>query len=157
MSNETQRQGEADGASTATPAMDARMKTAIVAVLVFGAICTVFAGLGWGFRPAISAGIGGLLASSNLYALARILGALLAPMEHADPVEGAPTAASRRASVAGWAFLAVAKMTVLFGGIWLLMLRGYVEALPLLVGYGSLPLGIAVGAVVSDRTGPSRS
>ncbi len=140
-----------------TPQLDPRLKTALSAVLVFGAICTLFAALGWGLHPALSTAMGAGLAASNLYALARIFSALLGPMEHAEPTEGAPTPAAHRASVAAWAFLAVAKMAVLFGGIWLLMVRGYVDALPLLVGYGSLPLGIAVGAVVSDRTAPGRS
>ena len=148
-----------DGAkeTTEAPQLDPRLKTAIASVITFGAIATAFAALGWGLHPALSTATGAGLAASNLYALARILRALLAPMEHAEPVAGEPTPAARRGSVAGWAFLAVAKMSVLFGGIWLLMVRGYVDAIPLLVGYGSLPLGIAVGAVVSDRTAPGRS
>jgi hypothetical protein len=48
-------------------------------------------------------------------------------------------------------------MTLLFGGMWLLMTRGHVQALPLLIGYGCLPVGIAVGSIVSDRTHPGAS
>jgi hypothetical protein len=146
--------------SSEASTMDARLRTAIGTVLAFGAVATLFAGLGWGVPSAFSAGVGAALASSNLYALARILQALLAPLADAAPAtpgEAAQTPASRRASIVGWAFLAMVKMTILFGGIWLLMARGYVEAIPLLVGYGSLPLGIAAGAIVSDRTGAARS
>lgn len=124
--------------------MDARLSLSLWVVGSLGVIVTAFAGLGWGARAMGSVASGAVLAAANLYALARILGALLSG-------PGPSGAARRGGSVAGWALLALVKMSVLFGGIWLLMTRGYVDALPLVVGYGSLPVGIAVAAVMADR------
>jgi uncharacterized membrane protein len=39
--------------------------------------------------------------------------------------------------------------------VWLLMRYGLVSPVPLLVGFGALPIGIAIGSVVSDRGAPS--
>ena len=43
------------------------------------------------------------------------------------------------------------KMAILFGGIWLLLMWGVVTVVPLVAGYMTLPLGIAIGSLVSDR------
>ena len=43
---------------------------------------------------------------------------------------------------------------ILCTGMWLLMTRHLVAPIELFVGYASLPIGIAIGAVVSDKTDP---
>jgi hypothetical protein len=53
-----------------------------------------------------------------------------------------------------WGIFAVVKMLVLFGGMWLLMTNGLVAPIPLVVGYGALPIGIAIGSLVSDKAAP---
>ncbi|MCA9586520.1 MAG: hypothetical protein KC657_14280, partial [Myxococcales bacterium] len=54
--------------------------------------------------------------------------------------------AGRRGGLA-WGLLAVVKIVVLFGGMWLLLTRGWVDPIALLVGYGALPLGISAGTL----------
>ena len=46
-----------------------------------------------------------------------------------------------------WAVLAVVKMLLLFGGIWLLLTTGKVAPIGLVVGYGVLPLGMVAAAL----------
>ncbi len=120
-----------------------RIRTALRAVAVCGAVMSVGALPLFGVRAAISVALGAALATANLWALARILSALLPATS-----EGA-----RAQSKAGWALLAALKMIGLFVVVWLMLRSGAVSALAMLVGYGSLPIGIAIGSLVSDRTG----
>jgi predicted lipid-binding transport protein (Tim44 family) len=79
----------------------------------------------------------------------------------ADPsAEAAPPVDHRaegRRGGAAWGGFALLKIIVLFGGIWILLTRGWVDPIPLVVGYGVLPLGIAASSVLSSlaprRTG----
>jgi hypothetical protein len=45
-------------------------------------------------------------------------------------------------------------MLALLALAWLLMRHGIVSPLPMLIGFGALPIGIAIGSLVSDRTPP---
>ena len=59
---------------------------------------------------------------------------------------------------AAWGAFALVKIIVLFGGIWVLLTRGWVDPMPLVVGYGVLPLGItASGLFGSLAPRPRRS
>jgi hypothetical protein len=79
----------------------------------------------------------------------------------ADPsAEASPPIDHRaegRRGGAAWGGFALLKILVLFGGIWILLTRGWVDPIPLVVGYGVLPLGIAASSVLSSlaprRTG----
>jgi hypothetical protein len=126
--------------SEATRALDPRTRTAIVGVAAFGALFVIGAGCGWGLRAAISVAVGVLIAVANLYGLARILGALLGARAGEDPNAGI------------WGVLAVVKVVGLFGGVWLLMTSHLVDPVGLVVGWGSLPIGIAIASLVSDKT-----
>jgi hypothetical protein len=126
--------------SEATRALDPRTRTAIVGVAAFGALFVIGAGCGWGLRAAISVAVGVLIAVANLYGLARILGALLGARAGEDPNAGI------------WGVLAVVKVVGLFGGVWLLMTSHVVDPVGLVVGWGSLPVGIAIASLVSDKT-----
>jgi len=125
----------------AEPAMSPRIRVAIGAVAVFGALFTAVAGTVWGARGAISAALGAAIAASNLWVLARIVGATARPD------------ASKSAAV--WGLLALVKMLALFVIVWLLVRWGVAQPLPLVLGYGALPIGIAVGSVVADRREPA--
>ncbi len=103
----------------------------------------VTAALVWGARLALSVGAGAAIAASNLYVLSKIVGAMMG---------GAVAGESRGVGAGTWGLLAMVKMVVLFGGIWLVMTKGLVDPLGLVVGYGSLPIGIAIGSIVSDKT-----
>ena len=126
--------------SEATRALDPRTRTAIVGVAAFGALFVIGAGCGWSLRAAISVAVGVLIAVANLYGLARILGALLGARAGEDPNAGI------------WGVLAVVKVVGLFGGVWLLMTSHVVDPVGLVVGWGSLPVGIAIASLVSDKT-----
>jgi hypothetical protein len=117
---------------------DARLVTAMVGVASLGALMAVTAEVTWGTRMALSVGTGAAIAASNLYVLSRIVGAM---------VKGG-------AGAGAWGVIAFVKMLGLFGGIWLLMTKGLVDPMGLLVGYGSLPIGIAIGSLVSDKVSP---
>lgn len=114
---------------------DPRFVTAIVAVGSLGALMAATAAFTWGARMAASVGTGSVIATSNLYVLSRIVGAM---------VKGGSGGGA-------WGVIALVKMLVLFGGIWLLMTHGLVDPIGLVVGYGALPIGIAIGSLVSDK------
>lgn len=121
--------------------LDGRMRTSIAAVALVGLGFALVALVVFGVSIAFSVAVGGAIAAGNLWALARIIAALLP-----DDAQSA-----RSQSKAGWALLAVLKMFGLVVAVWLLMRHGVVSPLPMMVGFGSLPIGIAIGSLVSDR------
>ena len=133
------------GRTDAPPArFDARLRTSLRAVVVAGAALAVVALAFAGVTAGLSVLVGAALAAGNLWLLARIVAELL-PNDR----EGAE-AQSR----AGWALVAVLKMFGLVAIAWLLMRHGIVSPMPMLVGFGALPIGIAIGSLVSDRNAP---
>jgi hypothetical protein len=123
------------------------MRVSIVAVAATGAALSVAALLFFGLGTAVSVALGGAIATGNLWALARIIAALLPSDEHGAQAQ----------SRAGWALVAVLKMLGLVTVVWLLMRHGVVSPLPMVVGFGALPMGIAIGSLVSDRSAPAES
>ncbi len=121
--------------------LDPRMRASLAGVAVSGGALAlgglVLAGPGAAFSIAVGAG----LALGNLWALARIVVALL-PEEPESSSGG----------LAGWALLGALKMFALMGAVWLLMRHGIVSPIPMVIGFGALPMGIAMGALVSDRS-----
>lgn len=127
--------------------MDARLRAALITVVVSASLFTGVAAFAWSLRAAASVAVGGAIATANLYVLARIVASLM------------PGEDGREASVSGgtraWGVLALFKMIALFGGVWMLMSHRLVDPMPMLVGFGALPIGIAIGSIVSDRTAKS--
>ena len=123
---------------------DARLRTSIRAVAVAGAALVLFALALAGPGAAVSVAAGAALAAGNLWLLARIVSSLL-------PGDRVGAEAQSRA---GWALVAVLKMFGLLALAWLLMRHGIVSPLPMLIGFGALPIGIAIGSLVSDRSQP---
>ncbi len=119
---------------------DDRLVRTFLTVAVVGALLTLAEAFASSGRAGLSAAMGSVTAISNLYVLSRIVRTVAVPT--ADP------------SNAGfaWGVLALGKIMVLFGGLWFLMTHHLVDPIPLVVGYGALPIGIAIGAVVSDKT-----
>jgi hypothetical protein len=66
-----------------------------------------------------------------------------------DKTAAEHAAAGKRGGVA-WGVFAVLKMILLFGSVAILLTRGWVDPMPLVVGYGVLPLGIALGSLWSN-------
>jgi hypothetical protein len=120
------------------------MRTSIRAVSWTGAAMALVALAFAGVAAAFSVAAGAALAAGNLWLLARIVAELL-------PSDG-PGAESQ--SRGGWALVAVLKMFGLLAAAWLLMRHGIVSPLAMLVGFGALPIGIAIGSLVSDRSAP---
>jgi ATP synthase I chain len=121
------------------------MRRILGAVAVAGAGLAACALVVSGPWSAFSVAAGAAIATANLWVLARIVRALL-PTD----AEGA-----RAQSRAGWALVAMLKMVGLFGVVWLLIRHGLVSPMSLVVGLGALPIGIAIGSLVSDRSAPT--
>jgi hypothetical protein len=119
------------------------MRTSIVAVAVSAAAFTALALAFASDKAAISVACGGALAAANLWALARVVSALLP--------DSRPGAESQ--SRGAWSLVAAVKMVGVIAVAWLLMRRGVAAPLPMLIGFGALPIGIAIGSLVSDRSG----
>jgi hypothetical protein len=122
--------------------MDRRLRTTFVTVGACAALLTLGGAFAFGSRGAVSVALGGLVALSNLFVFARIVASVAVPM-----------AAPPRHAQLLWTVLALPKTMLLFGGVWFLVTRHLVDPIHLVVGYGCLPIGIAIGAVVSDKTG----
>jgi hypothetical protein len=102
-----------------------------------------------------SVAVGAMLATANLWVLARVVEAMLPGREEGvggeregdagEPEK--PAGAARQA----WRAVGTVKTVTLLGVATLLMVGGVAAPLPLMVGLCSLPIGIAIGALVSNR------
>jgi hypothetical protein len=136
--------------------LDAQLRVSLAAVAVSGAALAAASVPFFGLSAALSVAVGAGLATANLWALARIVAALLPDESRASTDGGAGTPAPDQApnQTVLWAFLGLLKMFALFGVVWLLMRHGFVSGLGLVVGFGALPIGIAIGSLVSHRGAP---
>lgn len=101
---------------------------ALWAVAVVGALLTVSSPLLFGAAGVVSTGVGAALATSNLWLVARTVRAFLNP----------------RGSRPSWGLLAVIKLGAMFLLLSAAVQRGWLEVLPLGLGYAALPLGIVL-------------
>jgi hypothetical protein len=123
--------------------LDTRLRASLAAVALCGIPLTLGAWVLLGPRAAFSVATGAAIAAGNLWALARIVTALLA----GNGDQALPSSAG------AWSLLALLKMFGLFAIVWLLMRFAAVSPMAMLVGFGALPMGIAIGSLVSDRGG----
>lgn len=114
---------------------DASMARAMWAVALVGLATTVAGGLLGGALAARSVALGAAVAAANLWVITVVVRGMLGGKKSRVP----------------WPLIAVLKMTVLFGGLYLFLKSGWVDLLPLLAGYGALPLGIVAGQVGAPR------
>jgi hypothetical protein len=119
------------------------MRTTIASVAAVGMAFSLMALVIFGATTAFSVAVGSVIATANLWALARIIRALMP--------DDAKIARSQ--NKAAWGIVAIVKMLGLVAGVWLLMRHGIVSPLAAMVGFGALPIGIAIGSLVSDRSG----
>jgi hypothetical protein len=117
------------------------MRTALTSVAVAGAGLAAAAAALFGPREGLSVAAGASLAAANLWALARVVSSLL-------PDEGQGAAAQNRGA---WGLVAGLKTAGLLVAAWLLLRYRVAAPLPMLVGFCSLPIGIAIGSLMSDR------
>ena len=143
-------------------------KTATIAAAALGVLFSVLALVFFSGRAAASVVIGATIAVANLVMLRAIIRAILRPPEEEEVAENAekpeqvekPThaeskAEGRRGGTA-WGIFAVIKIIVLFGGVGLLLTKGLVDPIPLVVGYGVLPLGITASALFDSLAPKAR-
>ncbi len=114
----------------------------VIAVLIAGCVLSLSLIAFLGARASLSCAMGAALAAGNLWAWARIVSALL------PDDSGAAQSQSRIA----WIFVAGLKILAWLAIAWLLMRHGLVAVAPMMVGLLSLPIGIAIGSLVSDRS-----
>jgi hypothetical protein len=136
------RNAEPDGAGARSgkPGASARLRATMIAIAVAACAFSAVAAYAFSWRTALSVAIGGGIALANLWVLTRIVSSLM-PAENEAPRSDAKSA---------WGIMAALKLVFLFGGIWLLMTKHLVDPMALLVGFGALPIGIAIGTIVRD-------
>ena len=118
----------------ATPSTNANgIGHALQSVAVVGAVLTVMVPWATGSGSRVSIAVGALLAVFNLWAVSRMVRAFLEPAGTRSP----------------WISLAMLKFGVLFLGVLFLVRGGYAQILPLVIGYGALPLGIVISTLKS--------
>ena len=127
--------------------------TSVKAAAVLGAIFTLAAFGTHDARTAMSVGLGAAIAVANLLTMRAIVRALIRAPENEENEEDGDGAEKKDHRAAGkrggaaWGVFALFKILILFGGIWILLSKGLVAPIPLVVGYGVLPLGIAAAGL----------
>jgi hypothetical protein len=117
---------------------DARLRASFVGTAVCGAALALGTAALVGARAGFSAAIGTAVAEANLWALAQIVSALLQG-QHAG----------------AWGVVAPLKMFALVAVVGVMMRYTAIAPLFMVVGFGALPMGIAIGSLMSDRSAPS--
>jgi len=138
---------------------DDTLQSVKAAALLGGVFALVALSL-YGTRTALSVLIGAAIAVANLVTMRAIIRALVQippePGGSDDGTSGQDRPDHGRKGQRGgmaWGIFAALKMLILFGGVWILLTRQVVDPMPLVVGYGVLPLGIAASALWSSLRG----
>lgn len=149
---------------------------ATITAAVLGAALALGALALYDTRTGLSVAAGAVIAVANLATMSAIIRALVRspdepapadPTDGADPVDPADPAkveahpdpdhaAEGKRGGAAWGGFALVKIVVLFGGIYVLLTKGIVDPIPLVVGYGVLPLGIASSSLLASLMPRSR-
>jgi hypothetical protein len=134
-SQDDDRRGDDPREEEAPGVGDAPMRASILSVLLTGLCFGVVGFAVGGARTGLGVTLGGLIATANLWVFARVGQAFM----------------HKRGSSAPWGVVAILKMTFLFGGVWLILRTGVIAALPLILGYAALPVGIVIGSVFGPK------
>lgn len=141
--SEPERDPERDPEPEGTSVGDAPMRASITSVLLTGLCFGVVGFAVGGTRTGAGVVIGGLMATANLWVFARVGQAFMA----------------KKGNTAPWAVIALLKMALLFGGVWLILRTGVISPLALVAGYAALPVGITIGSLFGptppDKQTPS--
>ena len=169
--------------SAEDPETDAA-KVAAIGAAVLGTVLALGALALFGTRTALSVAIGAAIAVANLVMMRALVRAMLRPAEEeafaqaqamadakadadasakadaeaneSEDAEAVDHAAEGKRGAAAWGVFGLLKIVVLFGGIYVLLTKGLVDPMPLVVGYGVLPLGIAASSLFSGLAPRSR-
>ncbi len=134
---------------------------ATICAAVLGAVFAIVALGTHDVRTAASVAVGAVIAVANLLTMRAIIRALLVEPDEDEnrekdarepeaPKEDADHQSAGRRGGTAWGVFALLKIFLLFGGIWILLTKKLVDPIPLVVGYGVLPLGIAASALVKS-------
>ena len=118
-------------------AFDAPLVASITAVAGVAVALSIGAIVAAGWSAGVGVAVGGLVATVNLWMFAYIGRNVLA--------------GGRRRRI--WGVLGGLKVIALFGALFVLLHWEVVTGLTLAIGYGSLPLGIAIAGVLGPRPG----
>jgi hypothetical protein len=113
---------------------DHSLRAALWAVALSGAVLTLGAPFVLGKGGVLGVALGSLLAASNLWALARVVRALM---------NGASLP---------WVMLGGAKLFVLLALVAVILKLEIAGLIPLAIGYGALPIGIVFSQLGSGRS-----
>ena len=103
--------------------------TAIITIVVIGVVGAGFAAFLSSWRAGLSVALGAAAAAGNLWLLGFLLNRWLHP----------------GARVAPWAVVTLLKFGALIGLLYILVASGLAQPVPLILGFGALPLGIVAG------------
>ncbi|MCL2779591.1 MAG: hypothetical protein FWD73_16490 [Polyangiaceae bacterium] len=110
----------------------------------------------YGGKTALSVAFGVAIGVANLLALRAIVSSLIvSPSDRPDTVQAEQAANAaheneRRRGGVAWGIFALLKIAILFGGLWMLLTRNVVSPIPLVIGYGALPIGITTSALATS-------
>jgi hypothetical protein len=110
------------------------MRFSLLCVAGTAAVVAAIAFAAFDVRTGLGALLGGLLATANLWIMARVAAAFIA-----------------QRGTTPWAAIAAIKLLVLLGAVWLVLKSGVVPPLSLVLGYASLPIGITVGSLFGPK------
>ena len=105
------------------------MTAAYVATAASGVVLLIGSSLSLGARTTAAVALGVVIALSNLWVLERLVKVFL------------------QSEKGRWAVVALVKAAVLFGIVAVLVKTGAVTVLPLVVGFGALPVGVAIAGL----------
>jgi len=108
---------------------DPSLSAAYVCVAASGVMLLLASAVYFGPRPSAGVALGVVLAVSNLWLLERLVRVYLMS-------EGGR-----------WALMALVKSTALFATVGLLVKTGAIDVLPLVVGFGALPVGVVLAGL----------
>jgi hypothetical protein len=108
---------------------DAGLSAAYVCVAASGVVLLVATALCFGPRHSAGVALGVVLAVSNLWLIERVVRVYL------------------NAQGGRWAAMALVKSTALFATVGLLVRTGAIEVLPLVAGFGALPVGVVLAGL----------
>lgn len=119
---------------TTTQSDDRELLRSYWAVSGAGVVLSVGVGVTWGPAWAVGALVGALIATANLYVLARSVSGLLAGQSRP------------------WGIVVALKFVVLLALTFVLLGSGWVSPLALALGFAALPLGIVIATLLPPRS-----
>ncbi len=117
---------------------DPALKAAVKVVAITGLVLTAGAAVFTDFHSAVGVFLGGALATLNLVILIRLGEAFLEQNGGRTP----------------WAIIGVLKLVGLFAAVYLILKRGDISPMALVVGFGSLPIGITISGLFPGKEKP---